>query len=188
VKSIKENLGKLVFTDDELGFEFFNFSVDKSGKIQKDSSVNHKKINSFGQIKIGGKNIDFNINVSLEVKEKPSDNSICLPFPSSTRTVETLVGSTKGNNNTFNNLENQNNNNTIRQSQLPENKDKLKDFYRKYLKYSDLFMMDSLSKMLPTGNVIKKKEKPRLWNDSYNERNMNHILFLRKNNMKYKKY
>ncbi len=188
VRNTKDSVGKLFFKEDELGFEFFSFSVDKPGKIKIGSSMNHKKINSVGQIKIGGKNIDFNINVSLEVKEKLSDNSICLPFPSSTRTVETLVGSTKGNNNTFNNLENQNNNITLRQSQLPENKEQLKDFYRKYLKYSDLFMMDSLSRMLPSGKGLKKKEKPRLWNDSYNERNMNHILFLRKNNMKYKKY
>lgn len=181
-------IGKGVFLEEELAYEIFNFSLEKTGPINKESSLNHKKINSVGQIKIGGKNIDFNINVSLEVKDKPTENSICIPFPSSTRTVETLVGSTKGNNNTYNNLDNQNNNITLPQSQLKECKDQLKDFYRKYLKYSDCFMMDSLSRMLPSGKGYKKKEKPRLWNDSYHERNMNHILFLRKNNMKLKKY
>ena len=171
--------------NNNLIFDYFSFSLEKTfDKPQEKLKIirrNNKKIS------YKGKNIDVNVNVTLELKDQFNENSLVIPI-SNNGTLETRVGSTKfNNNNTIQTLENQNNYIPNSHLSLFQNKEKLKEFYKKYLKYSDYFMKESLqTKTKPFEEIYKKI--PKNWNNLYKYENIDNLLFLRKNKFKLKKF
>ena len=188
--SIKNTLPMNLFNYDNLFLEYFNFSLEKK------TSCHRKFLKSFNrkgernnQFSFGCKNLEINENESFleirEVKEPQCEESINVPLTTSNRTI----GSTKINNNTVLNTELEINNILYTEHYNTINKnDKLKEFYNKYLKYSDNFMKDSLKqKMLPGSECKKKDFVSRKWSDYAKPVNLNNMLFIRKNGLKLNK-